>query len=181
MTPYFYPAKLLSYDKHKRTAKISIAGLTDGASDGLTALLAYPIGDDDFDTERELLAGADCWVFFENGDMACPVVAFYRSHSEGAVVDIRRIRQANIELLARQSMLLNADGGITANTPTFTINAHLVVNGDITHKGSLEQSGDQNVSGKITASDDVVGGGKSLKSHRHGGVKTGGGSTSGPI
>ncbi|STY95204.1 hypothetical protein [Moraxella atlantae] len=107
MTPYFYPAKLLSYDKHKRTAKISIAGLTDGASDGLTALLAYPIGDDDKDTERELLAGADCWVFFENGDMACPIIAFYRSHSEGAMVDVRRIRQANIELLARQNILIN--------------------------------------------------------------------------
>lgn len=58
MKPYFYPAKLVSYNPTERTAMIQMDGLTDG-SDGIKATLAYPIGDDDLDTERELLPGAD--------------------------------------------------------------------------------------------------------------------------
>lgn len=51
----FKKAKILSYDAQNRTAKIHIPGLTDGASTGLTATFAYPVGDSDKDTEREIL------------------------------------------------------------------------------------------------------------------------------
>lgn len=150
----FFPATILSYDSVGRTAQIRVPGLTDGASDGLTATLAYPIGDDDKDTERLLVAGAEVFVFFEQGRPDSPVVAFYRSHGVGAVVDVRRIRQQNIELLA---------------TTRATIQAPLIVlDGNVT------------VTGELTAAVDVIGGGKSLKNHVHSGVTTGSGNTAKP-
>ena len=41
--------------------------------------------------------------------------------------------------------------------------------------------GDVAINGILTASDDVVGGGKSLKGHRHGGVQAGGAQTGAPL
>ena len=123
-TPYMYPAKIVSYDKVGRTARVSIDGLTDGLDEGIVAMLAYPIGDDDRDTERELLAGADVWVFFESGDTTAPVIAFYRGHGDGlALVDIRRIRQENIELLARANITLEAKELVYIKSKTVTIEA----------------------------------------------------------
>ena len=104
----FWPATILSYDAATRTAQVHIAGLTDGVDEGLTADFAWPVGDDDKDTEREILANADVWVFFEQGQDHAPVIAFYRNHREGALVDIRRIRQKNIELLAAARIFMKA-------------------------------------------------------------------------
>ena len=104
----FKKAKILSYDAQNRTAKIHIPGLTDGASTGLTATVADPVGDSDKDTEREILEGEDVYIFFENNEQSRPVIAFYSSHSKGAVVDTRRIRQENIELLARSKATIEA-------------------------------------------------------------------------
>ena len=184
ISPYFHPAKLVSYDKANRTAKVTVAGLTDGVPEGITAMLAYPIGDDDLDTERELIAGADVWVFFEQGDTSMPVIAFYRRHGGGsAVVDVRRIRQSNIELLARARITLTAKDliemqakSVTIDATTVTINANTMnVSANINHTGN------QSTSGTITATGDVKGAGVSLSKHVHGGVKGGSSSTSTPI
>ncbi|KCX96510.1 hypothetical protein J572_4073, partial [Acinetobacter baumannii 1499986] len=43
-------AKILSYNAKGRTAQVHIHGLTDGASEGITATFAYPVGDSDLDT-----------------------------------------------------------------------------------------------------------------------------------
>lgn len=96
----FYRARILSYNAQNRTANVHIIGLTDGAEDGLVATFAYPVGDDDRDTELKIVAGNDCYIFFESNDPARPVIAFYASHGTGALTDIRRIQQQNIELLA---------------------------------------------------------------------------------
>ena len=104
----FIPAKILSYDAATRTAQVHIDGLTDGAEDGLTATFAYPVGHDDRDTEIQVLVGAEVYVFFAGGQLDSPVIAFYRSHGEGAVVDTRRIRQKNIEILASNSISIEA-------------------------------------------------------------------------
>lgn len=186
MKPYFYPAKIIRYNAHERTAQVSITGLTDGLAEGLTALLAYPIGDDDLDTEREILANADVWVFFENGDQHFPVIAFYRSHGKGrAVVNTRRIRQRNIELLAKSTITLNA--GEVANITAQTINITGLVNiqGNINHQGNLTQTGHLST-GQITASGsisspNVMSDGKSFNHHRHTGVENGRGITDGPM
>lgn len=107
-----YPATILSYDGNKRTARVSIPSVTDGLDEGITATFAYPVGDDDKDTEREILDGAECYVCFLQGDPSSPVIWGYRSHGTGAVVDTRRIRQENIELLARANIKLIADKDI---------------------------------------------------------------------
>lgn len=206
---YLMPAILVSYDKVNRTAMVNIPGLTDGEPNGIGAMIAYPVGDDDLDTERELIPGADVWVFFENGDTTMPVIAFYRRHGKGrAVTDVRRIRQKNIELLARSTVNIDATDlvninaktinisadniNMTAKTMTITASNKLVINANIQHTGNLNTIGSISVTGTMTtqgdittigsvnATQDVKSGGVSLKSHRHGGVETGGGTTSGP-
>ncbi|WP_030540295.1 phage baseplate assembly protein V [Sphingobium sp. DC-2] len=47
--------------------------------------------------------------------------------------------------------------------------------------GGTKWTGNLNVEGKLTASDDVVGGGKSLKGHKHGGVQAGAAQTGAPV
>lgn len=171
MLNHDYPAKILSYDAATRTAQVQIDGLTDGAEDGLTATFAYPVGHDDRDTEIQVLVGAEVYVFFAGGQMDSPVIAFYRSHGAGSVVDTRRIRQKNIEILASL--------GVNITAPTVTINGRLVVNGDIDHTGNQVTSG--NITAQsVTGTNDVTGGGKSLKTHTHGGVQGGMGNTQPP-
>lgn len=165
VSPYMHPAKLVSYDKVNRTAKVSIAGLTDGVEDGITAMLGYPIGDDDRDTERELIPGADVWVFFEQGDTSAPVIAFYRRHGQGlATIDVRRIRQENIEVLARSTITLDAkdfvnikaskinlDADIvTINASELNINAETNAKGDINQVGNYFMTGNKLINGGQT-------------------------------
>lgn len=169
VSPYMHPATLISYDKVNRTAQVAIAGLTDGVADGITAMLAYPIGDDDMDTERELIDGADVWVFFEQGDTTMPVITFYRRHGQGrAVVDIRRIRQKNIEVLARSSITLTAKDFINVKANkvsieadvvditagTVNVNAETNFRGDINQVGNFFMTGNQTVNGGQTINGD---------------------------
>lgn len=67
---------------------------------------------------------------------------------------------------------ITADGGVTINGP-------LTVNGDTEINGDTQINGDADVSGTATAQTDVIGGGKSLKGHKHTGVMSGG-AVSGP-
>lgn len=64
---------------------------------------------------------------------------------------------------ASKSMNLTAPGGV-------------VINGV-----NIDSSGNVTTSATITADTDMVGGGKSLKTHVHGGVQTGGGNTGAPV
>jgi hypothetical protein len=107
-----WPAKIISYNRVNRTVQVQIAGLTDGSSNGLPAKIAYPIGENDRDTERQILANADVWVFFEGGDLSLPVVWAYRSHGNGALVGTRRIKQENIELIATEKVKLSVAGSM---------------------------------------------------------------------
>lgn len=136
-----YPATIISYDKKGRTARISIPSVTDGLENGITATFAYPVGDDDKDTEREILAGAECYIFFLQGDPSSPVIWAYRSHGTGAVVDTRRIRQENIELLARTKITAKAktidiDG-------TATVNIHGAAQINLTSEAKISLSAPQ--------------------------------------
>lgn len=166
ITTQFYPAKLLSYDNKNRTCQVAIVGLTDGLDDGLTASIAYPVGDDDKDTDRLLMAGSDVWVFFEAGDVAYPVVAFFRSHKADVALNTRRIRQKNIELLANQQITLACD----------TLDIHAK---NINITGSLNIKGDTNQQGIIKATD-VFAGVVSLLKHIHTVLSKDFGSTSPP-
>lgn len=170
-SPYMHPAKLISYDNVNRTARVTITGMTDGVAEGITAFLAYPIGDDDMDTERELIANADVWVFFEQGDISMPVIAFYRRHGQGrATIDVRRIRQENIELLARTSITLSAKDfvdikakkvtidaeTVTVNASEFNVNAESNFVGEINHIGNYFMTGNQLINGGQTINGNSV-------------------------
>lgn len=109
----FYPAVLISYDAANRIGEVTIEGLTNGADRGLDATFAYPVGESDLDTELKIDAvalPAPVWVFFEAGDPSVPVISAWRGHQDGtALVDTRRIRQKNIELLADRKITLQAN------------------------------------------------------------------------
>ncbi|QHJ83134.1 MAG: hypothetical protein [Bacteriophage sp.] len=162
----FKRATILSYDSASRTAQVHIHGLTDGSSSGLTATFAFPVGQDDRDTELKIIGNGsgnpDVFVFFENGEHESPVIAFFSSHGSGNVQDVRRIRQKNIELLAEN------DINIKATTVNITANVNFT--GKTTFNGEIEQT-----SGTIKTPDVIVSG-KSTKSHTH--IDSKGGKTS---
>ena len=68
----------------------------------------------------------------------------------------------------------------SGGTAELTADAGLTINGPVTVNGHSQFNGDMAISGTATADVDVVGGGKSLKGHKHLGVQTGGGVTGVP-
>ena len=91
-------------------------------------------------------------------------------HSPSDTVIAHNIGTANeveVRLKKDGGLSISTKGDVEVNCNEATINGDLSVNGSI------------NCSETITATTDVVGGGKSLKTHTHGGVKTGT-DTSGP-
>ena len=179
----FFQAKIISYNDNGRTARVSIPTVTDGIDEGITATFAYPVGHDDRDTEIEILEGADCYIFFQQNDPSSPVIWAYSSHGVGAVVDYRRIRQENIELLARTNINLSADDTIhlmaknviidaevvTVNTKTYT------VNGDSTHNGGNTVTGESDLQGETKIQ------GKPFLGHGHKNVQNGDGESGGVV
>lgn len=88
-------------------------------------------------------------------------------YADGAVIEYDHAAHAlKATLPGGGTAEITADGGITVNGP-------LTVNGD------TQINGDVGISGQAEAQVDVVGGGISLKGHKHGGVSSGS-STSGP-
>lgn len=75
--------------------------------------------------------------------------------------------QDNLEVDVQGDSIINVAGETTLTSNGTTINSAVEINGNV------------EVIGTVTATVDVVGGGKSLKTHKHTGVQTGGG-VSGP-
>lgn len=91
-----------------------------------------------------------------------------RSYRDGAVIEYDSItHHLNVTLPEKGTTNLVSQGGI-----------HIV--GPITHEGDYTQTGNQTITGKITASVDVVAAGISLVKHAHGGVMPGSGITGQP-
>lgn len=152
----FWPATLVSYHAKQRTGEVYIEGITDGADRGLTAEFAYPVGESDKDTELQITVPAPVDVYFEMGDPRCPVVFAFRTHQDGsAVVGTRRIRQENIELIASANLQLIADqANMQFSQMTLKVPNGLTIEGPIYCQ-------------RIEASDDVIAGGVSTKTHNH--------------
>lgn len=91
-----------------------------------------------------------------------------RTYADGAVVEYDSVAHHLVATLP--------DGGTTELISTGGI--HIV--GDITHEGDYIQTGNQNVTGLVTVSEDVIADGVSLISHVHGGVMSGPGKTGAP-
>jgi phage baseplate assembly protein gpV len=77
-----------------------------------------------------------------------------------------------------KTIAMTAPNGATINANT-TINGTLHVTGAVTCDSTLAVAGNTNVGGTLIATGNITGAGKSLNSHTHSGVQTGGG-TSGP-
>ncbi len=83
--------------------------------------------------------------------------------ADGAILSYDPQAQALAATLpAGGTVAIDAPGGVT-------------ITGPVTIKGKLTLQGDAEISGTATAQTDVVGGGKSLKGHKHPGVQPGGG------
>lgn len=171
----FFQAKIVSYNDASRTARVTIPTVTDGIDEGITATFAYPVGHDDRDTEIEILPGADCYIFFQQGDPSSPVIWAYSSHGEGAVIDYRRIRQENIELLARADINLHTGETIHLKAKNVIIDADAVtvnaknytVNGNSTHNGNNTVTGKSNLQDETTIQN------KPFMDHGHKNIKAG--------
>lgn len=111
-----------------------------------------------------------CMRFYNDSDrpLAAPAGEFWLVHKLGA----------SVKLTNDGKLLINGQAEIDVTAPVLNItisgNATLAVSGNITssatewnHTGPLNVSGDIGSSGTITGSTDVVGGGKSLKTHIH--------------
>ncbi|MCA4338427.1 sugar-binding protein, partial [Acinetobacter baumannii] len=140
-------AKILSYNAKGRTAQVHIHGLTDGASEGITATFAYPVGDSDLDTEIQIVDGEDVYVFFENGNEERPVIHSYVSHGDGAIVGVRRIRQDNIEFISKENLKVDSGTIVSIKTPLMNVQANTQQTGNSTLTGNSTVVGNTSVAG----------------------------------
>lgn len=96
-------------------------------------------------------------------------------HSPAAVIleapDVQ-ISAATVEIAATTST--------TITTPSFTVNGATTLNGPL-NQGTGSGGGGATMLGPVTVTNDVTAGGKSLKTHVHSGVTTGGGNTGSPV
>lgn len=133
LMPGRYPAIVRSYNQARRTCRVEIPGLTDGADVLPEAEIEYPIGDKSRaganTTEIEITPGDTVWVAFIGGDPRYPIITGYRNPQSGNSADWRRWHHANIELIADAEMRLVVGGtsvvitpaGITITTPSLDI------------------------------------------------------------
>lgn len=143
----FKRAKILSYNAKGRTAQVHIHGLTDGASEGIAATFAYPVGDSDLDTEIQIVDGEDVYVFFENGNEERPVIHSYVSHGDGAIVGVRRIRQDNIEFISKENLKVDSGTTVSIKTPLMNVQANTQQTGNSTLTGNSTVVGNTSVAG----------------------------------
>ncbi|ATC08449.1 TPA: translation initiation factor IF-2 [Escherichia coli] len=85
----------------------------------------------------------------------------------------------NITVQTPGQLTATAEGGTTITSPTITLNGNVTINGNLS-QGMGESGGTATMLGPVTVTNDVKAGGKSLMTHTHGGVQTGGGNTGAP-
>ncbi|EHZ8806236.1 phage baseplate protein [Salmonella enterica] len=86
---------------------------------------------------------------------------------------------AFVEVAAGGDITATTTGSMTINAPTITLNGNVTINGNLS-QGMGESGGTATMLGPVTVTNDVEAGGKSLTTHTHGGVQTGGGNTGAP-
>lgn len=185
-----YPAIVKTYNQARRTCRIEIPGLTDGADVLPEAEIEYPVGDKSRaganTTEIEFTAGDTVWISFIGGDPRYPIITGNRNPQSGNSVDWRRWHHKNMELLADVLMKLIAGGDVLIKSDTkITFQAPLIlldaaqststakhtVQGLLTWQAGVAGAGGgagNEISGGMTVSGgDVVVDGIGTKSHHH--------------
>lgn len=196
LMPGRYPAIVRSYNQARRTCRVEIPGLTDGADVLPEAEIEYPIGDKSRaganTTEIEMLGGDTVWIAFLAGDPRYPIITGYRNPQAGNSADWRRWHHANMELLADALMRLIAGGDVliksgshvtvqapevTVDSPETTCTGNLTVKGTLTYQGGMAGSGGSGaaatingnvqVQGDINASGTIMDAGGNSNHHTH--------------
>lgn len=73
----------------------------------------------------------------------------------------------------------SAQGGAEITAPEIVLNGNVTINGNLS-QGMGSSGGTATMLGPLSVTNDVTAGDKSLMTHTHGGVETGGGNTGGP-
>lgn len=139
--PGKYPAIVKQYLADKRTCRVEIPGITDGAEVLPMAEIEYPIGDKSkgqHPTEIEILPGDTVWIEFIGGDPRYPLITGWRNPGVGNSTDWRRFHHANIELTADGVMKLNATRiEMNASEEVAVTSPSVAVSGSsLTHNGT---------------------------------------------
>lgn len=146
--PGRYPAVVKEYVPARRTCRVEVPGLTDGADVFPEAEIEYPIGDKSkagaHATEIEIVPGDAVWVAFIGGDPRFPIITGWRNPQVGNDVDWRRWHHANIEAIADQLMKLIAGGDvliqsgtkITGDAPDTHLTGNVLIDGTLTINGA---------------------------------------------
>ena len=109
-------------------------------------------------------------------------------HADGAVIEYDHAAHSlTATLPGGGTATLVAPSSVTIDSPQVTMTGHCLVKGSLVYQGGMRgsgvaagASGAADIQGTLRTTSDVIASGVSLTGHKHGGVQTGGGSTSGP-
>jgi hypothetical protein len=206
MLPHIYPCIIKSYDGAKRTCRIEIPSITDGAETLPEAQIMNMIGDKSEHTEIRILPNDRAYCTFLQGDPRYPLIIGFRPKNTGNEVGTRKWHHDNVQLDADQVYTVNAgdritlnvggtlirieSGQVTVDSANSKFTGNVVIDGSlnvaqVTTTGGLSSTGTAggvSLSGNVSASGGTfTHNGVSVgSSHVHGGVQTGGGTTSTP-
>jgi phage baseplate assembly protein V len=119
--------------------------------------------------DGELTASyAEC-CFFNNAlvPLAVPSGELWIVHALGQSVKFTNDGKLSLNDGHGASAVLNGDGTITSAASKWTHTGEMDISGTVNITGTTNITGNATVSQTLTATTDVVGGGKSLKTHQH--------------
>lgn len=134
-----------------------------------------------------LVAGDDVLVVFasrcidawwQSGGVQRPMEARMHDLSDGFAIPGPTSQPRKLESVQTDGIELRNEA---RTTYLKVANGTIFIKGNIVHEGNTTQTGNQTTSGTITGTTDVIGGGKSLKTHVHSGVTAGPSNTGQPV
>jgi phage baseplate assembly protein V len=181
--------KITNYDPNEYIAKAMLqigpgSGVSGGLMTGWLPIASMWIGNG-WGLFTPPNIGDMCTVAFINGDLNAgyiegrfwndedrplivPSGEFWLVHQNGQFVKLTNDGKLTVSDGHGASVALNGDGTVSSS-------------GTWTHTGDINVTGNISSTETITGSTDVIGGGKSLKTHVHGGVQSGGSDTTPPV
>ena len=147
MLPHIYPCIIKSYDRAKRTCRIEIPSITDGAETLPEAEILNMIGDKSEHTEIRILPNDRAYCTFLQGDPRYPLIIGFRPKNTGNEVGTRRWHHDNFQTDADNTYVVNAGDRITLNVGGTLIN---IVNGTVTIDASQTNiTGNVDIAGNL--------------------------------